>query len=162
MRTMLSGLKAHERFSVSESSQVGSLRRAVSALARGQGMGQEQAARAAIMATEMGTNLVKHAHGGGEVLVRSISGGTGGLELLSLDKGPGMENPARMLQDGVSTTGSPGTGLGALAVLVCRQRRSEGAAVHEVARELLFQIEPVGHHHQPAGLEAVVQQQRPG
>ncbi len=114
MRTMLSGLKAHERFPVSESSQVGSLRRAVAALARGQGMGQEQAARAAIMATEMGTNLVKHARGGGEVLVRSISGGPGGLELLSLDKGPGMENPARMLQDGVSTTGSPGTGLGAL------------------------------------------------
>ncbi|WP_027366614.1 ATP-binding protein [Desulfocurvibacter africanus] len=114
MRTLMNGLKAHERYPVAESSQVGSLRRAVAGLARDQGMSQEQTAKAAIMATEMGTNLVKHAHGGGEVLVRAIAGRFGGLELLSLDKGPGMENPAHMLQDGVSTMGSAGTGLGAL------------------------------------------------
>ena len=50
----------------------------------------EDAGRAALVATEIGTNLVKHG-GGGEIIARKITSGTSkGLELLGLDKGPGM------------------------------------------------------------------------
>jgi hypothetical protein len=40
--------------------------------------------------------------------------GTDGVEVLSLDKGPGMSNVVRSLDDGYSTAGSPGMGLGAV------------------------------------------------
>jgi hypothetical protein len=38
-----------------------------------------------------------------------------GIELLSLDKGPGMADVGRSISDGYSTGGSPGTGLGAMS-----------------------------------------------
>jgi hypothetical protein len=37
-----------------------------------------------------------------------------GIEILSLDNAPGMNNPLRMLEDGVSTVGTFGQGLGAI------------------------------------------------
>ena len=58
-------------------------------------------------------NLMKHA-GGGELLVQSIDSPASGIELLALDKGPGMADVAVCLRDGYSTGGSPGTGLGAI------------------------------------------------
>src|SRR5262249_34391665 len=57
---------------------------------------------------------VKHG-GGGELIAQQItSGGRMGLELLGLDKGAGIADVARCLRDGYSTSGSPGTGLGAM------------------------------------------------
>ena len=41
-------------------------------------------------------------------------GGAVGVELLAVDAGPGMADPAACLRDGYSTAGSPGTGMGAL------------------------------------------------
>jgi hypothetical protein len=41
----------------------------------------------------------------------------GGVELLGLDKGPGIADLGKCLQDGYSTGGSPGTGLGAISRL---------------------------------------------
>jgi anti-sigma regulatory factor (Ser/Thr protein kinase) len=70
--------------------------------------------RAALVVTECANNLWKHA-GGGEVLLGSArSGSETGLQILALDKGPGMHDPARCYEDGYSTAGSPGTGLGAI------------------------------------------------
>jgi hypothetical protein len=63
----------------------------------------------------MGTNIVRHA-GGGEVLLRVLDhDGITGLEMLALDRGPGMASLAQSLTDGYSTAGSAGTGLGAIA-----------------------------------------------
>ena len=68
----------------------------------------------ALVVTELATNLVKHARGG-ELLMRRLGAeGQEGIEVLSLDKGPGMSNVARSLGDGYSTAGTPGTGLGAV------------------------------------------------
>ena len=56
-----------------------------------------------------------------------------GLELLGLDKGPGMQDVGKCLRDGYSTSGSPGTGLGAMERLSQRfeiySRPGNGAAV---------------------------------
>jgi len=106
-------------FPISETSQVGAARRKTVELAKGLGFDEAEMERAAIIATEMGTNLVKHA-GGGVLLARvtqdeaSGQGDASGLELLALDNGPGMANAAECLRDGYSTTGSPGQGLGAI------------------------------------------------
>jgi hypothetical protein len=68
---------------------------------------------AAIIATELASNIWKHA-GGGELLIQQISDGSfDGMELLAVDRGPGIADVGRSLQDGHSTTGTPGTGLGA-------------------------------------------------
>jgi anti-sigma regulatory factor (Ser/Thr protein kinase) len=92
-------------------------RRAAVAVATALGLDEATTARAALVATEMGTNLVKHA-GGGEMLVGAFDDPEGqGLELLALDKGPGMVSVAECRRDGFSTSGSPGTGLGAIGRL---------------------------------------------
>jgi anti-sigma regulatory factor (Ser/Thr protein kinase) len=105
---------------VAESSQVGEARRLVVACARRLGFDETAAGKAAILATEMAGNLVKHA-GGGEMVVRPLAppanGAARGLEILALDRGPGIADVAKSLRDGYSTAGSPGTGLGAMARL---------------------------------------------
>jgi hypothetical protein len=48
------------------------------------------------------------------MLMRSLSGKAPSVELIALDRGPGMADVTRSLADGYSTAGSPGTGLGAI------------------------------------------------
>ena len=62
----------------------------------------------------MATNLVKHAGNGTILLQRIQENGTSGLRLIAIDKGPGIPDVTRALQDGHSTAGSMGTGLGAV------------------------------------------------
>jgi anti-sigma regulatory factor (Ser/Thr protein kinase) len=112
---VIAGIRPHVTHPISESSQIGSLRRAVVELGRSLGLAEEIIGRAAIVATEIGTNLIKHTTSGGEVLYRPVLfNNAPGIELISIDWGPGMANPERMQLDGMSTSGSPGTGLGAI------------------------------------------------
>jgi anti-sigma regulatory factor (Ser/Thr protein kinase) len=109
---------------VADSSQVGEARRAAVAAATGQGFAAERSGPIALVATEMATNLLKHA-GGGMLIVGSFDDSEGrGLELLALDRGPGMADFDRCLADGFSTAGSPGSGLGAI------MRQSDRIAVY--------------------------------
>jgi hypothetical protein len=66
------------------------------------------------VATELATNLLKHAGSGELVISRYADSGGRGIELLALDKGPGISNVADALIDGHSTAGTPGSGLGAI------------------------------------------------
>jgi hypothetical protein len=69
----------------------------------------------AIVATEMVGNLVTHASHERQILLRALpSGDAAGVELMTLDKGPGITDIAQALRDGHSTAGTPGTGLGAV------------------------------------------------
>jgi len=102
---------------VIEPSQVGEARRATHRLAQQIGFDPTGCGRADLVATEAASNLVKHAREG-LLLLRPLTGAEGdGLEILALDKGPGMADVGRCLRDGFSTAGSPGTGLGAIARL---------------------------------------------
>jgi anti-sigma regulatory factor (Ser/Thr protein kinase) len=103
---------------VTEASQVGEARRQIAGLAEDVGLSETAQGRLALIATEAAGNLVKHASRGGELLVRVIEqGGTQGIEVLALDQGPGMSDVRKSMQDGHSTAGSPGTGLGAISRL---------------------------------------------
>jgi anti-sigma regulatory factor (Ser/Thr protein kinase) len=100
-----------------ERSQVGSTRRAASELAISLGFSSVDSGKIALAITEIGTNILKHA-GTGRMVLRALEqNGIPGLEILGLDSGPGMANVAASLQDGRSTAGSAGHGLGALARL---------------------------------------------
>src|SRR5262245_58654898 len=99
---------------VAERSRVAEARRLAVQLSTGQGFSENDAGRVAIVATELATNLVKHA-GGGEIVISSFDDAEGkGVELLALDKGPGITDLNKALADGHSTSGSAGTGLGAI------------------------------------------------
>ncbi len=101
---------------VTEPSGAGEARRLVQYLAASLGLDETDAGRAALVATELAGNLVKHAARGGHLLAQPAAwSGGAGVEILSLDSGPGMANVARCLRDGFSTAGSPGTGMGAVS-----------------------------------------------
>ncbi len=101
--------------SVSDSSGVGEVRRFAQSAAEGIGFDETRAGKVAIVATELANNLVRHA-GGGLIVVRVYKDGDSGeIDLLSLDRGPGMADVARCMEDGYSTlSGGTGTGLGAI------------------------------------------------
>lgn len=103
-----------QQFPIGDVSEIAPARRRIGSLAAERGFSPEDAGRAALVATEICTNLIKHG-GGGELIVNVLTDGARqGLELLGLDKGPGMADVGKCLRDGYSTGGSPGNGLGAI------------------------------------------------
>ena len=99
---------------IRDPSGVAEARRSAVAVALRLGFDTEDAGRVALVATELASNLVKHATGG-DLLVGMFEDGTGsGIELLALDKGRGIADLRSALRDGHSTAGSAGTGLGAI------------------------------------------------
>jgi len=101
---------------VEDSSHVGEARRLVASLCRDLGFDESRAGQAALVVTELATNLIKHTAGaGGDLVFRPLwEAGATGLDILSLDRGPGIANIGDSLRDGHSSAGSPGTGLGAI------------------------------------------------
>ena len=99
---------------VEDASHVAEARRECIRIAERAGFGEADAGRVAIVATELATNLLKHASRGG-LIAGLIEAGDGyAVQILSLDKGAGIPDLAAATRDGFSTAGSPGTGLGAL------------------------------------------------
>jgi len=107
------------RLRIDEQSQTAEARRIARVAAQNLGFDETLAGQVAIVTTEVCTNLLKHA-GGGEILLQSLDGDDAtapALELLALDKGPGIGNLDQALRDGYSTGGSSGHGLGAIVRL---------------------------------------------
>jgi anti-sigma regulatory factor (Ser/Thr protein kinase) len=75
------------------------------------GFDQKYAGTLNIVVTELATNLVKHA-GGGHIIIHKAGAA---VDLIAIDNGPGIPDVARCLTDGYSSTGTPGTGLGAIS-----------------------------------------------
>lgn len=97
-----------------DASHAGEARRIAVECATSIGMNETDCGKIAIAVTEMATNLVKHARHG-KILLESVNeGGIWGLRVLAVDKGPGISNISAALQDGYSTYGSNGNGLGAI------------------------------------------------
>ncbi len=99
---------------VTEITQVGEARRCANRLADEAGCSESDRGKAAIVATELATNLAKYSKQG-EIHLRSSYGPSGRwLETWSIDRGPGMNHVDQCLADGYSSGGTPGNGLGAV------------------------------------------------
>lgn len=101
------------RLELQDVSQVAEARRAVTTLCASHGISEELRGQAALVVTEAASNVIKHG-GGGELLAQVVGDGGRAVEILALDKGRGMADVARCMEDGFSTAGTPGTGLGAI------------------------------------------------
>jgi len=141
-------MQSQSLFLVEESSQVGTARRAAVDLARRQQFDEELTGKAGLAATECATNILKHA-GTGRIMVRPIQcDDIGGVEIIALDKGPGIADVAASLRDGHSTSGTMGGGLGALSRLSERfeifTQPGKGTAIR-----LEFWAQPLPNHPFP-------------
>ena len=113
---------------ITEKSGVAEARRMALRFASDLGLSSECEDRLAIVVTEMGTNLLRHASGG-HILLHEASGtrdtsakaanmaAARRLLVASIDSGPGIPEMGRALEDGFSTLGSGGVGLGAMVRL---------------------------------------------
>lgn len=101
-------------FDLHDISSVAVARRAGAVLARELKFDDVRAGQLALVITEASTNILKHA-GYGQILLRALYQNQHvGIEVLALDKGPGIDNLDWHSEDGNSTAGSYGIGLGAL------------------------------------------------
>lgn len=94
---------------VNDASAVADARRTATRIAEDLRFDETAAGKAALIATELSTNLVKHGGGGSILFVANHA-----LTIIAIDRGPGISNVNAAMRDGYSTAGSPGTGLGAI------------------------------------------------
>lgn len=99
---------------LNDHSQAGEARRLVAHYVEGMNLGETDRGAVAIAVTEMSTNVLKHA-GHGKVICEPIGNdGSHGVRIIAVDAGPGIRDLGTALQDGYSTAGTAGNGLGAV------------------------------------------------
>lgn len=118
---------------IGDPSAVGEARRRAIELAQAKRFNETDTGRVGLVVTELASNLVKHA-GGGEIVVSDAADtGAAGIDVLALDRGPGIADLREALRDGYSSAGTPGGGLGAVArlgaVFEVYSRRDAGTAL---------------------------------
>ncbi|MET9765659.1 anti-sigma regulatory factor, partial [Streptomyces sp. NPDC006372] len=104
---------------VRDSTRVRDARVAAEGAAALAGLDERRTAAAALVSTELATNLLKHAEGG-QVLIDVVDppvlreGGAESrvVQIVAIDHGPGIRDMPTALRDGFSTTRSLGAGLG--------------------------------------------------
>jgi anti-sigma regulatory factor (Ser/Thr protein kinase) len=100
--------------SLSDFSSTAEARRAGARMAASLGLNEKKSGETAIVITEAARNAVVHG-GGGQLLLSGIkSKNETRMDIVALDRGPGIADLSHALRDGYSTGGTPGTGLGAI------------------------------------------------
>lgn len=100
--------------SLTDKSGVADVRRRAIHMAHALGLSEKLQADAALIVTEAATNILKYA-GHGEITLKSYQeNASQGLEVIALDRGPGITNLTSARTDGFSTGGSLGAGLGTI------------------------------------------------
>jgi anti-sigma regulatory factor (Ser/Thr protein kinase) len=99
---------------VEDPSAAAACRGAALALAARLGFPASRADELALAVTEAATNLHKHARQGSMLLRITRDSDRPGIELVTIDAGPGFRETGAALRDGHSTSGTLGIGLGAI------------------------------------------------
>ena len=95
---------------IGDASAPAEVRRAAVAVAQAQGFDEVLTGQVAIVATELATNVLKHAERGSLV----VGDAERAVDLVALDRGPGIADLRASFADGYSTAGTAGNGLGAV------------------------------------------------
>lgn len=98
---------------LNEPSRVGEARRVAHLAGIRAALGPSELSNLGIIVNEITSNAVRHATGGVLILRTLVRGRATGVELLCIDRGPGIPSITESMRDGYSTAGSMGTGLGA-------------------------------------------------
>lgn len=99
---------------VEDGSAVASCRSIAQSMARQLSFAPARAVEVALAVTEAASNLHKHAQQGSVLLRISRDAEIAGIELVTIDAGPGLGDVGAALRDGHSTAGTLGIGLGAI------------------------------------------------
>jgi anti-sigma regulatory factor (Ser/Thr protein kinase) len=97
--------------------QTGNARRQAISLAIAADFDELRQGQLGIIVTEAARNIAAHAGQGEIILTPWNHGDLAGIDVLALDQGKGIEDVSAALQDGYSTAGTPGNGLGAMSRL---------------------------------------------
>jgi anti-sigma regulatory factor (Ser/Thr protein kinase) len=109
--------RAHRLFAVSDPEDAGAVRRAIPRMATEQALDASLLAQAELVATELATNLVRHANPGGCILARTLATTRGtGIEVVSVDQGPGIADLDAALHGSSDMEHHDGLGCGLAAV----------------------------------------------
>jgi anti-sigma regulatory factor (Ser/Thr protein kinase) len=121
---------------VEDASAAAACRGAAMALTGRIGFPAARADQVALAVTEAASNLHKHARQGAMLLRIGREGGRPGLEMVTIDAGPGLSDTSAALRDGHSTSGTLGIGLGAIRRLAdfCELYSAPGHGTVLVAR----------------------------
>lgn len=109
-------LKQVATIALEDETQISLARRAAASLAVRLGLGAEAVSRAELVVVELAGNVLRHATRG-TMYLSSVAEGCG-LQVIAADKGPGIGNVALAMEDGFSTSTTPGLGLGAVRRMV--------------------------------------------
>ncbi len=99
---------------IASATDPGSARRAARAMALALGFDEMASEEIAIVTSELATNLLKYARNGTLTLTPLAANTHAGIQIESRDAGPGIPDIDAALADGFSTSGTLGTGLGAV------------------------------------------------
>jgi anti-sigma regulatory factor (Ser/Thr protein kinase) len=110
---------------VTDRSSVGEARRAAITVAQTLGFDEQRRSDISIVVTELANNILRHATTG-ELLLCPVEMNAAWLDIVALDTGPGIQDVSRAFEDGMSTIGTPGQGLGAV------QRLSDIVSLYSV------------------------------
>jgi anti-sigma regulatory factor (Ser/Thr protein kinase) len=98
-------------------SAIGTVRRTATQAADALGFGSERAAEVGLGASELATNAHRHAVAA-SILVRtrqpSTTGAAASVEVIAIDSGPGVGDVTPWFEDGISTSGTLGIGVGVI------------------------------------------------
>lgn len=97
---------------ISHSSEVIMADRAAKIMTLTLGFNEKESEEIALVIRELASNLVKHAKEGTLTLTYLNENNNAGIQIESVDHGPGIADVEHVITDGFSTTGSLGYGLG--------------------------------------------------
>lgn len=144
---------------VADRSQIAGARRSAIELAIRQNFDEGESGRVGLIATELATNLIKHAQEGHIALSRFDDAEGAGVEILALDKGNGIADVQRSLTDGTSTAGTAGHGLGAI------RRQSDEFAIYsrpKTGTAVMARVRGVGPPNDAKAIIGVIGAPYPG
>lgn len=105
---------AHKCFKASDRSYTAIIKKDIHRMAAEAGFPPKKIDEIDIIVAEITSNINKYGKDGELLVMIHPDPQEMYLEMIAVDRGPGMQEPLRMMEDGVSTTGTLGHGLGAI------------------------------------------------